>query len=203
MKKELFFLIFLIIIGAPLYAQIGIKGGANPSSVRSDRYDNSFNVGFHIGGFYDIRLSERIYLQPQLLFMYEPYTRELPEKNDDKIVYEDKSKSYSLSLPILASYRYPIGNTQNISIDMGIFLACGLFGKVEAKLWENNILTENIKTDLYTNNRDILDTGFMGGLSYTYNQFILSGHVKYGITKVNSQDRTISYLFSVGYRFKK
>ncbi|MDU1904300.1 MAG: porin family protein [Dysgonomonas sp.] len=203
MKKKTWYLVILFFVGLPIYAQLGVKGGLNISSVRNDGYDNSYNLGFNIGGFYDVHLSKKFYFQPQLLFLYEPYSRELPEMNNDKVIYKDKSNSFSLSIPVLFSYRYPIKDNQKISVDMGPFLSFGLFGEIEAKLWENNILTENYTTDLYTDIRDILDAGLMGGVSYEYEQFILSGHIKYGLTRVTSYDKTISYLISVGYKFKK
>lgn len=50
-------------------AQFGIKGGLNFANLKGDADDN-FNVltNFHIGGLYEARIFDHVYIQPELLY---------------------------------------------------------------------------------------------------------------------------------------
>jgi hypothetical protein len=50
-------------------AQFGIKGGLNFANLKGDA-DENFNVltNFHIGGLYEARIFDHVYVQPELLY---------------------------------------------------------------------------------------------------------------------------------------
>ena len=48
--------------------KFGLKGGLNVANITGDIEDNSSKVGFHVGGFAEIKVSEKFSVQPELLF---------------------------------------------------------------------------------------------------------------------------------------
>ncbi len=200
--KKILITLLLLSLNNYIYSQIGIKGGLNLSSVNSDYYDSSYGLGFQVGGFYDVALSEKFVFQPQLLFVHNSFKRKDLVLHDN-MIYKDHTNSYGLSLPLLISYRYPISTKSKIMLDFGPFISYGLFGKIKKDVWEGDKLINSQKNNVYNDNRSPVDVGLMGGLGFQSKEYILSFHYKHGLHKGTSDDLTMSFMFSVGYRFNK
>ncbi|MES1214731.1 MAG: porin family protein, partial [Bacteroidota bacterium] len=70
MKKIIsFFLFAFVAIAAYSQPLFGVKGGLNMSTVTGNDIDNpKLHPSFHIGGFANFMIAEKIAIQPELLF---------------------------------------------------------------------------------------------------------------------------------------
>ncbi len=78
--KKLFFTITMLITSVFVKAQTnfsnsltpflraGIKVGPNINKINGTGYDQAFNLNYHLGGYVQIKLTERIGIQPELIF---------------------------------------------------------------------------------------------------------------------------------------
>lgn len=109
MKTRLLTLFAALLLTQAVMAQfhIGIKGGANVTKVDGKSFKDEFRYGYHLGGFAEIRLGNKLVLQPEVLF--NQYSTRLD--SNYKNIYEDVFSSNSniklnyLSIPILINYK--------------------------------------------------------------------------------------------------
>ena len=71
MKFKLFFLGAALLAGTVGQAQglhFGVKGGANITKVEGKAMQDEFNYGYHLGGFAEIGLGKKWFIQPEVLW---------------------------------------------------------------------------------------------------------------------------------------
>ena len=70
MKTRLLTLFAALLLTQAVMAQfhIGIKGGANVTKVDGKSFKDEFRYGYHLGGFAEIRMGNKLVLQPEVLF---------------------------------------------------------------------------------------------------------------------------------------
>lgn len=116
------------------YAQevkFGVKAGMNMTSLGSDfkdaleGFDQKTKIGFHIGAFVDLGITENFYIQPGLYYSNKGAKFEAKENSDYKV----KVNLSYLEIPILASYRFRLSDNMKLHINTGPYLAYGLGGK--------------------------------------------------------------------------
>ncbi len=78
----------------PLYTRAGFKFGLNYSNITGDTEDTDARVRMHLGAVIEFPITQRIYIQPELLYSAQGYKIE-EERGENKI-----SLNY-LSLPII------------------------------------------------------------------------------------------------------
>jgi hypothetical protein len=103
--KKVFLLIVSVASFATIQAQtkFGIKAGANLASLAGDDVDDAkMKIGFNVGGFAKIGLTESLSLQPELVFSAQGAKFE--DEGDD-VKY---NLSY-LNIPVLLQYNLPMG----------------------------------------------------------------------------------------------
>ena len=115
MKAKFFLpLLAALFMSSALMAQfhIGIKGGSNITKIDGHSFKDKFEYGYHIGGFAEIGLGEKMGLQPEVLF--NQYSTTLDSNYNH--IYQDvftsgqsKVKLNYLSIPIILNYKL-IGN---------------------------------------------------------------------------------------------
>ena len=115
MKAKFFLpLLAALFMSSSLMAQfhIGIKGGSNITKIDGLSFKDKFEYGYHIGGFAEIGLGEKMGIQPEVLF--NQYSTTLDSNYNH--IYQDvftsgqsKVKLNYLSIPILLNYKL-IGN---------------------------------------------------------------------------------------------
>ena len=101
MKKIILAAIAVMAFGVTNAQQtrFGIKGGLNLSTVVGGDVDHTKSlVGFHVGGFAEIHVVEKFFIQPELLFSTQgtKYDGPFGEDFDTKLNY--------LNIPVLAKY---------------------------------------------------------------------------------------------------
>ena len=109
----------LSLLAALLFSQammaqfhIGIKGGANIIKVDGISFKDQFKYGYHIGGFAEIGLGEKLGIQPEVLFNQYSTTLDSNYKSIYQGVFNSNQSSVKLgylSIPILLSYKL-LGN---------------------------------------------------------------------------------------------
>ncbi len=102
--------------------KFGAKAGLNMSNFGGDVEDNSMKIGFQVGGFAEIKVSEKFAIQPELLYSaqgakseytYEDYDLDtntyfdVTEKSTTKLAY--------LNIPVMAKYYV----TEGLSLEAG------------------------------------------------------------------------------------
>jgi Outer membrane protein beta-barrel domain len=124
MKKSLFTVVALLSVSllAAQEVKFGAKAGLNLSTVKTTvdgdivptNLDNKFLVGFHLGGFAELKITDKFAFQPELIFSLQGAKTELdntisitpfPGVNvTDK--YEEKNtlKTSYLNIPLLAKF---------------------------------------------------------------------------------------------------
>jgi hypothetical protein len=115
MKTKVVFSLFAaLLVSNAMMAQfhVGFKAGANITKVDGQSFKNQFRYGYHLGGFAEIGLGEKVGIQPEVLFSQISTTLDSNYKN----IYQDfinsdqsKVRLGYLSIPILLNYKL-IGN---------------------------------------------------------------------------------------------
>jgi hypothetical protein len=87
--------------------RFGIKGGANLGKIDGTGYDESFKLGYHLGGFAQINLLKGFGIQPELVFSSSQTevknASEFEDVYDYNNIKETKPKLNYLSIPVLAN----------------------------------------------------------------------------------------------------
>ena len=136
MKTKLILVgLFLISIFASAQeVKFGVKGGLNISLLSLSGSipaggSTSSNTGFVIGGIADIKINDKLSIQPELLFSNDGGTYQYTNTVDANInvtgVYGQKIKTNSLSIPIVAKYNV----IDNLSMDAGVQISYLLSAK--------------------------------------------------------------------------
>jgi hypothetical protein len=110
MKTKLFSLIVVLLITHAAMAQfhVGIRAGTNISKIEGKSFKQEFSYGYLLGGFAEIGLGRKFFLQPEVLF--NQYTSTL-DSNFSHVYQgvfrsdQGKVKLNYLSVPILLNYK--------------------------------------------------------------------------------------------------
>ncbi len=111
MKTKLVNLSAALLISQLMMAQfhLGVKAGANITKVDGKSFKEQFEYGYNVGGFAEIKLSDKFSFQPEVLF--NQYTSTLDSSY--KSIYENvitsdqtKVKLNYLTIPLLLDYKF-------------------------------------------------------------------------------------------------
>ncbi|HEY0046100.1 MAG TPA: porin family protein [Flavobacterium sp.] len=193
MKKVILSAVALLAVGFANAQDLkfGAKAGLNLANLsldysgEGDFADNSAKVGFHVGGFVEIKFSEKFALQPELLFSTQGATSEFSENFGDgfETSYETKTALNYINLPIMVKF-YPI---EKLFIEAGpqIGFLMSAKDKYEGSFTEideeGNMTTvsessdEDVK-DLYKS----IDFGFNVGVGYEFTENLFA-NVRYNM----------------------
>lgn len=109
MKTKLFSLFAVLLFSQAMMAQfhLGIKGGANITKVHGKSFKDEFRYGYHAGGFAEIRLNNKLVLQPEVLFNQYATKLDSNYKNVYQNVFGSQIniKLNYISIPILINYK--------------------------------------------------------------------------------------------------
>lgn len=109
MKTKFLFLFAALLVSQIMMAQfhLGVKGGANITKVNGKSFNDQFRYGYHLGGFAEIRVSNKFVLQPEVLFNQYATRLDSSYKNVYQDVFDGKSniRLNYLSIPIVLNYK--------------------------------------------------------------------------------------------------
>ncbi|RZJ55926.1 MAG: PorT family protein [Flavobacterium sp.] len=134
--------------------KFGVKGGLNLTNLTGDVEGTSSLVGFHVGGFAEIKLTDKFAIQPELLFSTQG--AKIEETFFDESDEYDTKLNY-LNIPVLAKFYV----TEAFSVEAGPQLGVLLSAKSDG---------EDVK-DFYKS----VDFGFNVGAGYNFTENLSVG----------------------------
>ena len=194
MKAKLFCLVAVLLISHAMMAQfhIGLRVGTNLSKIEGKSFKQEFQYGYLLGGFAEIGLGNKFFLQPEVLF--NQYTSTL-DSNFSHIYQgaltndQTKVKLNYLSIPVILNYKL-LGP---ISIQAGPQYA---------------ILIDQSKTVLQNGGRAFKsgDFSLLAGVQVKLAMLRLTGRYIVGLNNINDIDnkdkwRNQNIQLSVGLAF--
>lgn len=193
MKKVVLPFVILLLSSLNTYSQWGAKGGLNYSTI-TDHSLSKYVLFGHIGGTYEIKLSDNWYIQPELLFTAIGCNL----KDDGSVVKDGHVNIYALEVPINLSFRPEISNKLDLIIDFGLYTRYGLFGNKKYNYYEVKKVDES-PFDAY--NR--FDTGFNLGLGLQKNHYYGILGFQRGFSHAEKDIDGVHQVFklSFGYKF--
>lgn len=166
--------------------KFGVKGGLNVANFSGDVDGNSALVGFHVGGFAEIKISEKFAVQPELLFSTQG------AKFNEAGTDVNFNLSY-LNIPVMAKYYV----ADKFSLEAGPQI--GFLTNAKAKAGSEKV---DIKDDF-----ESIDFGVNFGAGYDFTENLSAG-LRYNlglsnIAKDSGNDKVHNNVFSlsVGYKF--
>jgi hypothetical protein len=178
MKKVILSLTFLLTLAAVSNAQgfrLGAKAGANLNKLSGVPFKEEFDLGYHLGGFAEIDFSEKLGIQPEVLFNQINARR----SSGFNSIYTNLSnpnaaadiKLNYLSIPILL--RYNVGKllTLNAGPQFGILID------------KHETLLENGQ-EAFKNG----DFGMVGGATINLKSLRVYGRYNIGLANINDID---------------
>ena len=146
MKKLLSFTIAsFCLVAANAQVKFGVKAGAGiVNQTRTDAegwvpHTTSSKLGIHVGGFAELPVTDKIFLQPQLLLATKGAT-------DQSTVSGEKTKASLtyIDLPIVAVYKHPV-KFGNVFGGLGPVFSYAISGKLQRDGQTKNMFSEELK----------------------------------------------------------
>ena len=147
MKKLIIISLWLFSVGMTAQnVSLGVRTGVNFSTFLEKVPPNElspetdYRIGGHIGLILDIKIADFFYLEPGLYFT----TRGGKEVEEISLLYPSSTgssrmdinagltvKTSYLQLPVLASFRLPVTEKIRCHLDVGPYVAYGVYGKIK------------------------------------------------------------------------
>ena len=175
MKTKLLTLAITLFIFSAAHSQgfhLGIKGGANINKLTGKTFKEEFSFGYHLGGFAEIPLGEKVSIQPEVLF--NQFTQDTASRFNE--VYDLKSnlkniKLNYLTIPILLNYRPSNFISFQLGPQFGILMD------------QNVTLVQNGKEAFKKG-----DFSMLGGVQLKFSSFRVYGRYALGLSNLNDID---------------
>ena len=178
--------------------KFGVKGGINLSNYSGDSDDYEGKVGFNVGGFAEIKISDKFAIQPELLFSTQG--AKFSESGPDFTVTYKENLSY-LNIPVMA--KYYVADKFSIEAGPQIGFLVAAKGKGEGNFTGTNFSeSEDIKSDFNT-----VDFGVNFGLGFDFTEKVSLGfRYNLGLSNVikdssDFKDANSVLSLSIGYKF--
>ncbi len=178
MKTKLLSLATAVLLSSAVMAQfhIGAKGGANITKVNGKSFKDEFRYGYSIGGFMEVRLGNKLVLQPEVLFNQYSTTLDSNFKNIYQGVFnasaQTKVKLNYLSIPILLNYKL-----------IGSFLSLQAGPQFSVLMNNNKTLLQN-GGEAFKNG----EFSMLGGVQLKVGAFRVNGRYSIGLNNINDID---------------
>ncbi len=193
MKTKLLSLAAFVLFSQAVMAQfhIGAKAGTNVIKVDGKSFEDEYKFGYHLGGFMEIRLNDKLVLQPEVLFNQYSTTLDSNFKNIYQGVFnasaQSKVKLKYLSIPILLNYKL-----------IGSFLSLQAGPQFGILMSNNKTLLQN-GGEAFKNG----DFSMLGGVQVKLGAFRINGRYVVGLSNINDIDnqdewKTEGFQLSVG-----
>jgi len=185
--------------------KFGAKAGLNFANLTGDIEDASMKIGFNLGGFAEIKVSDKFSVQPELLYSTQGAKNETSE---DGFTSESKLNLSYLNIPIMAKYYV----SEKFSLEAGPQIGFLLSAKSKYEFTESDGEGGSISVSGDEDVKDSfesIDFGLNLGTAYDFTENLFAG-LRYNIglsnvaktesgddTKINNSVISLS----LGYRF--
>jgi Outer membrane protein beta-barrel domain len=174
MKVKLLIISALTLCTSLTFAQglkVGIKGGASINKITGQSFKNQFSFGYHVGGFATIKISDKIGIQPEVLF--NQTNVDTSSKFSDIYAFNKVNgvKLNQLSIPLLLNY----SPNKFVSFQVGP---------------QYSILMNKDKTFI-ANGKDAFKAGdfsMLGGIQLNISKIRVYGRYAVGLSNLNDID---------------
>jgi hypothetical protein len=205
MKKYIFTAVAVLAFGFTnaQKAQFGIKGGlnvANQSYSGEGSPSSSSIIGFHIGGFVEVKVSDKFSIQPELLYSTQGSKFDVTV-NEGGINYDTENifKLAYINIPVIFKYYA----SEKFSLQAGPQIGFLTSSKMETEVLGQSV-TQDVK-DFF----ESVDYGLNIGAGYDFTKKVSAGiRYNFGLANVfndseGSNDKIKNNVFSVslGYKF--
>ncbi|TPG37822.1 porin family protein [Flavobacterium pectinovorum] len=206
MKKIILSVIAIIVFGFVNAQEVkfGVKGGGNVSNFSGDVEGFNSRVGFNVGAFAEIKLSDKFALQPEVLYSQQGAKIKVAGSIYDGFNYQHYrgTLKYNLgyiNMPIMFKY-YAI---ENFALQVGPQIGFLTFAKGRAK--HEGVTSEISIKDFY----ETIDFGLNFGASYDFTKNIfVETRYNLGISNIaqneigdTSKVHNSVFSLSLGYKF--
>ena len=177
--------------------KFGTKVGLNLSNFTGDLDDSDSKIGFNIGAFAEISLSDKFIFQPELLFSSQGAKF---EESDNNFSSEEKLKFNYLNMPLMIKF----AASDKFALEFGPQLGFLLSAKSKfEETFDGETFSEEV--DIKDSVKSI-DFGLNFGASFDVSENIMIGaRYNLGLSDItDSEDLKVQnavFSFSVGYRF--
>lgn len=185
----------------------GAKVGLNLATLNGDVEDVKSLIGAHLGGFVEIKITDKFAFQPELLYSMQGAKTEYSESEPGySYSSEEKYKLGYLNLPLMAKYFA----TEKLFIEAGPQIGFLMSAKYDFKEIETFMGdTETFSGDIdIKDNLKSIDFGLNFGLGYEFTQNIFaSARYNVGLSDINDVEgsnvkiQNGVFQFSFGYKF--
>ena len=178
MKTKLLSLAVAALFSTAVMAQfhIGAKAGANIIKLDGKSFKDEFRFGYSLGGFMEVRLSNKFVLQPEVLFNQASTTIDSSFKNIYQGVFnasaQSKVKLNYLSIPILLNYKL-----------IGSFLSLQAGPQFSVLMSKNKTLLQNGGEAFKRG-----DFSMLGGVQVKVGAIRVNGRYVVGLSNINDID---------------
>ncbi|MFM2117601.1 MAG: hypothetical protein RL316_791, partial [Bacteroidota bacterium] len=171
---------------------VGVKAGANVTKVDGKSFKDEFKSGYMLGGFAEIKLSKKLYVQPELLI--NQYNTRLDTNYNNLVgnIFNGLTsvKLDYLSIPILLNYRMGGG-----------FISLQAGPQYGVLIDKNNSILQNTG-NAFRNG----DLSLLGGVQVKAGAFRINGRYFVGLSNINditndSKWKNQGFQLSVGLTF--
>lgn len=194
--------------------RFGVKAGLNVANLTGDIEDAKSKVGFHLGGFAEIMLSDQFAFQPELLFSSQGSKAETSESETiSGVTYtvknEDTYKLNYINIPLMAKYFA----TDKLFLEAGPQIGFSIEESYESEYTQTVTDTDGSTTSISdTEDGDLeniksIDFGLNFGLGYEFTENIFAG-ARYNLGLNNLYDgdgdydmKNSVFQVSIGYKF--
>jgi hypothetical protein len=178
MKTKLLSLAVAALFSTATMAQfhIGAKAGTNIIKIDGKSFKDEFKFGYSLGGFMEVRLSNKFVLQPEVLFNQASTTLDSSFKNIYQGVFNASAQSKVnlnyLSIPLLLNYKL-----------IGSFLSLQAGPQFSVLMSKNKTLLQN-GGEAFKNG----DFSMLGGVQVKVGAIRVNGRYVVGLSNINDID---------------
>ncbi|HEX8270286.1 MAG TPA: porin family protein [Flavobacterium sp.] len=182
--------------------RFGAKAGLNLANLGGDIEDAEMLLGFHVGGFAEVMISDKFGVQPELLFSMQGAKSESSEDiGGTEFTYESKLKLAYLNIPIMAKYYA----TEDFNLQFGPQIGFLMSAKDEYEVsggGDSESESEDVK-DAF----ESIDFGVNFGLGYNFGEnFGVEARYNLGLSNIikDADDFSVNnsvIQVSFGYKF--
>ena len=178
MKTKILSLAAALLFSTAMMAQfhIGAKAGANIIKLEGKTFKDEFRFGYNLGGFMEVRLSNKFVLQPEVLFNQYSTSLDSSFKNIYQGVFnasaQTKVKLKYLSIPILLNYKL-----------IGSFLSLQAGPQFSVMMNKHKTLLQN-GGEAFKNG----DFSMLGGVQVKVGAIRVNGRYVIGLNNINDID---------------
>jgi hypothetical protein len=191
MKTKLLLAIAISIISTSAFAQkiqVGLKGGATINKISGKTFKEEFSFGYHVGGFLSLGISDRLSIQPEVLFNQ----INVDTSNNFSSIYKfnklNNVQLKYLTIPILLNYNAGKLITLQAGPQFGILMN------------KSQSFIENGKEAFKSG-----DFSMLGGVQLNLSSFKVYGRYVVGLNNLNdidNKDKWKNQSIQVGIGFK-